>query len=284
MLETRKASGIEDSFGEEATPLPENFDSHEAGNQVRNELVGRDITDNPSAYARFAPVIDDYLKAHLFGDIFARDTLSYKDREIATLSALAAMEGLSPQLKGHFRVSLNVGLSQTELLDFVQALKTSVSAKSADTAGDALSEVIAERYSAEGIRVSRAGIHPPTKGSPDYFTGTAEIDNRFGKHPPSVVRGATVTFEAGARTAWHTHQHGQLLIVTEGSGLVQEWGEAAKVIRPGDSVWIPPHKKHWHGASANSPMAHIAIVEDPQGNATEWMELVTDEQYSEANK
>ena len=284
VLSDREAAGIIDPAGASASPLPDDFDSKLAGNEVRNELVGRDLTNNPSAYAHFAPVIDDYLKGHLFGDIFARDVLSFKDREIATLAALASMERLAPQLQAHFKVSLNIGLTESELLSLTQILEVAVDTVAADSAREALAEVLAERYSAKGVRVTRGDAKEAVTGPEDYFTGTVHIDNPFGKNPPSQVRGASVAFEAGARTAWHSHTMGQTLIVTEGSGFVQQWGEPAQVIRPGDTVWIPPHKKHWHGASAGSAMTHVAIIEDVDGNATEWMEHVSDEQYETVNK
>lgn len=279
VLAEREAAGIIDPAGEKPSALPDNFDSKAAGNAVRNALTGRDLTNNPSAYAQFAPVIDEYLKAHLFGDIFARDVLTFKDREVATLAALASMEGLAPQLQAHFRVSLNIGLTESELLSLTQVLEATVDTEAADTAREALAAVLAERYAAQGIRVTPSDAQDAATGPEDYFTGTVHIDNPFGKNPPSQVRGASVEFEAGARSVWHAHTMGQTLIVTEGSGLVQQWGEPVQVIRPGDTVWIPPHTKHWHGASPKSAMTHIAIIEDIDGNATEWMEKVSDEQF-----
>jgi len=134
VLEHRKASGIKDTLGRDATPLPSNMNSVETGNKTRNTLVKRDLTVNPSAYAQLAPVIDTFLKAHLFGDIFARDVLSYQDRELATISALAAMTGTEAQLNSHLKVSMNVGISHDQLVDFANALRSSVSEEAAQKA------------------------------------------------------------------------------------------------------------------------------------------------------
>jgi quercetin dioxygenase-like cupin family protein len=130
------------------------------------------------------------------------------------------------------------------------------------------------------VKVTRAGTTPSVAGSADYFTGTVRVDSPFQTDAPARVGGATVTFEPGARTAWHTHPLGQTLIVTTGVGLVQEWGKPAQEIRPGDIVWIPPGVKHWHGATAKVSMSHIAIAESLDGSPVTWMEQVTDTQYA----
>ena len=119
----------------------------------------------------------------------------------------------------------------------------------------------------------------PAAGPSDYFTGTVVIRSRFAAIAPGRADGAVVAFEAGARTAWHTHPLGQLLIVTEGEGLAQSEGGRVRTIRAGDVVWFPPHEKHWHGASAASAMTHIAMQEPVDGKAVDWLEHVSDEQY-----
>jgi quercetin dioxygenase-like cupin family protein len=129
------------------------------------------------------------------------------------------------------------------------------------------------------MEIKRSGSQPAGKGPSDWFTGTVRIDPLFGAHPPARAAGNAVTFEAGARTAWHTHPLGQVLIVTIGSGLVQRDGGPVEEIRPGDVVWFTPGEKHWHGASPTSAMTHIAIQEALDGKAVDWMEKVSDEQY-----
>jgi quercetin dioxygenase-like cupin family protein len=129
------------------------------------------------------------------------------------------------------------------------------------------------------MEVKRSGSQPSGKGPAEYFTGTVRIDPLINPPEPARVRGAAVTFEPGARTAWHTHPFGQNLIVTAGYGRVQRWGGSIEEIRPGDVVWISPGEKHWHGAAPTTAMTHIAIQEQLDGKAADWLEHVTDEQY-----
>jgi 4-carboxymuconolactone decarboxylase len=127
--------------------------------------------------------------------------------------------------------------------------------------------------------IKRSGSQPSTKGQAEYFTGTVRIDPLFQANSPARALGSSVSFEPRARTAWHTHPLGQTLIVTAGRGLVQRWGGPIEEIRPGDVVWTPPGEKHWHGATATTPMTHIAILEQLDGKTADWMGKVTDEQY-----
>ena len=127
--------------------------------------------------------------------------------------------------------------------------------------------------------LKRSGSQPSGKGPDEYFTGTVRIDPLFQAPDPARVVGASVTFEPGARTAWHTHPFGQTLIVTAGCGLAQRWGGPIEQIRPGDVIWFSPAEKHWHGATPTTAMTHIAIVEQLDGKAADWLEKVSDEQY-----
>jgi quercetin dioxygenase-like cupin family protein len=131
----------------------------------------------------------------------------------------------------------------------------------------------------EAMEIKRNGSQPSGKGPADYFTGTVRIDPLFQASDPARARGASVTFEPGARTAWHTHPLGQTLIVTSGLGRVQLWGGQIEEIRPGDVVWFPPGEKHWHGAAPTTSMTHIAIQEALDGKVADWLEHVSDEQY-----
>ena len=128
--------------------------------------------------------------------------------------------------------------------------------------------------------IKRNGSQPSSKGSSEYFTGNVRIDPLFDAPVPARVFGAYVTFEPGARTAWHAHALGQTLVVTAGCGRVQRWEGTIEEIRPGDVVWIAPGEKHWHGAAPTTAMTHIAIVERSDTHSTQWMEHVSDEQYS----
>ncbi|MCX6849396.1 MAG: cupin domain-containing protein [Verrucomicrobia bacterium] len=129
------------------------------------------------------------------------------------------------------------------------------------------------------MNIQRNGSQPSGKGPADWFIGTVRIDPLFQPASPARTAGAIVTFEPGARTAWHTHPLGQTLIVTSGCGRVQRLGGPIAEIRPGDVVWFPPGEKHWHGASPTTAMTHIAIQESLDGKVVDWLEHVTDDQY-----
>lgn len=132
------------------------------------------------------------------------------------------------------------------------------------------------------MRLNRNGTAPSTRGPAEYFTGNVRVEPLFQAPEPGQFSGASVTFEPGARSNWHTHPRGQTLIVTSGVGYVQSWGGPVHVIRPGDVVSCPAAEKHWHGAAPNTAMTHIAIQESSNGKAVEWLEKVTDEQYQAA--
>lgn len=130
------------------------------------------------------------------------------------------------------------------------------------------------------MEIKRAGTQQSGKGPAEYFTGTVRIDPMFTAQPPARVVGATVTFEPGARTAWHTHPLGQHLIVTAGCGRAQRWGGPIEEIKPGDVIWFAPGEKHWHGAAPTTAVTHIAIQEALDGKTADWLEKVSEEQYN----
>jgi quercetin dioxygenase-like cupin family protein len=129
------------------------------------------------------------------------------------------------------------------------------------------------------MEIKKCGSRPSARGPEEYFTGTVRVDPLFEAPDPARARSASVTFEPGARTAWHTHPLGQTLIVTSGFGRVQKWGGPVEEIRPGDVVWFEPNEKHWHGASPTVAMTHIAVQEALNGKVVDWMEKVSDEDY-----
>ena len=143
----------------------------------------------------------------------------------------------------------------------------------------ALSFGVAAPAVALDVQVQRNGAQPSGKGPAEVFTGAVRVDPMFQMPAPARARGALATFEPGARSAWHTHPLGQILVVTSGLGRVQQWGKPAEEIRPGDVVWIPPGVKHWHGAAPTTAMSHIAIQEALDGKVVDWMEKVGDEEY-----
>lgn len=151
------------------------------------------------------------------------------------------------------------------------------------TAGLLAGSALADEGGAEAraVRVTRAGSQASVAGPASFFSGRVRIDTPFSGSGGARVGGATVTFEPGARTAWHTHPLGQTLIVTVGAGRVQQWGDPVQAIRAGDTVWIPPGVKHWHGAAPTTAMSHIAIAEALEGKVVDWLEQVSEAQYQE---
>jgi len=280
VLEKRKEQGIIDKDGKEATAMPSDFDKDSYGHKVRNSLVGRDLTKPPSGYSVFAPVIDKFLVEHLFADIFYRDVLSHQDRELVTISILAAMTGTEAQLRTHLQISLNVGMTKAQLDDYVSVLKLEVGTQSAERAAETMNDLFGKagnKNLTRSVEVIKKGT--PAQGSKENFTGNVTVESRFSSGNPGGYGGAIVNFEAGARTAWHKHPFGQTLVVISGCGLIQSEGEEIQKILPGDVVWIPADEKHWHGAARDSSMSHVAISESPTGEAVDWLEHVSDEQY-----
>jgi 4-carboxymuconolactone decarboxylase len=298
VLEERRQKGIKDEPGKEPSPIPSNMNKDEYGAKVRARLAGQEVIPPPSGYQLFMPVIDTFLKEHLFADIFVRDNLDYQSRELATISALASMIGTAGQLQFHLGAAMNTGLTEAQMKDFISVLKSKVGKQEADNANEILARVLSTRQAQHGvmpragikaatkeednmkkISVSRSGSQPSSEGAAEYFTGSVRIDYLFDANDPLRASGGRVTFQPGARTAWHTHPFGQILIVTAGAGWVRQWGGPIEEIREGDVVRIPPGVKHWHGATATSALTHIAIQEPLNDKAAEWMEHVSDEQY-----
>jgi len=131
----------------------------------------------------------------------------------------------------------------------------------------------------ESMKILKPEMLPSNPGPAEYFTGSVQITPFVAGEAPSCITCASVAFQAGARSAWHTHPKGQLLIVTEGSGLIQEWGKPLRQIQKGDIIWTPPGVKHWHGASPSTNMTHTAVTEMQDGKNVEWMEKVSDKDY-----
>jgi quercetin dioxygenase-like cupin family protein len=157
----------------------------------------------------------------------------------------------------------------------MKSLLTSIAALSVLAVADAP----AQSRAPESVIITRNGAQAPTQGSADYFTGRVRVDPLFQPQAPARTSGGLVTFEPGARSAWHTHPLGQTLFVTAGKGWVQEWGRPKREINPGDVVWIPPSVKHWHGAGGTTALSHIALQEAQDGKAVDWLEHVSDAQY-----
>ena len=249
VTETRKANGIADKLGEEGKVLTKDTDKNEYGTKVRTELVGAPVK---GAFAEFAPAIDAYLKEHLFADIFARGVLTNQEREIATIAALSTIPGVEPQLNSHIQMGKNTGLTQDQIDEILDQTKQS-----------SYHEIFArgEKNTAYA----------------KYFIGQSYLNMLTTKGVPI----GNVTFEPGCRNNWHIHHKGgQILLVTNGRGYYQEWGKPAQELHPGDVVYIPAEVKHWHGAAHDSWFTHLAIEIPAEGSSNEWLEEVSEAEYS----
>ncbi|MBZ7926272.1 carboxymuconolactone decarboxylase family protein [Ensifer adhaerens] len=229
-----------------------------------------------------APALAELTNRVLFGDLWTRPDLSARDRSLVTMAALIAI-GQPEQLPFHANRAMDNGLRRTEVAEVATHLGFYAGWPRAMSAVPVLERVFASRAAASGntsadLKVIRANSTPAT-GSSDYFSGEVQISGHYQGQAPARIGGATVSFAAGARTAWHTHPLGQTLYIVSGRGWVQKAGGPATAIGPGDVVWIPPSVKHWHGASATEPMTHFAVAEALNGVAVTWMEKVTDEHY-----
>lgn len=273
VLAERKAKGIRDREGKEADPLPDDFDALKEGTAIQTKLSGA-----PFDYT-FAPATDYYLKAHLFGDIFARNNLTFPERELVTVSALSGIKGVEPQLKSHVRGAKNMGLTDAEIHSIPGVLLQKVGEPEAYRAKKAIAEVYGEEFR-EGEPIENC-VFP--KGEPNtayakYFIGNSYLAGLATGEGKLHVD--NVTFEPRCRNNWHIHHKGgQILICVGGRGWYQEWGKQAQELRPGDVVDIPAETKHWHGAAADSWFQHIAIGVPAEGASAEWLEPVTDAEY-----
>ena len=261
--------------GSEASPLPSDFDALKEGTRVQTQLTGK-----PFNY-EFAPATDYYLKAHLFGDIFARDNLTYADRELVTVSALSGLQGVEPQLKAHIAGARNMGVTEEQLQGIVVALaanglldEAGRLAKAYDELSNSDSGLTVERSNSASGPTTKWSVGSPNSAYAQYFVGQSFLQ-------PYYNGVANVTFEPRCRNNWHVH-HGavQVLICVSGKGWYQEWGKPAVPLTPGTVIAIPEGVKHWHGAAADSWMQHLAIHTQEQPGATnEWLEPVNDRQY-----
>lgn len=273
VLAERKAKDIIDNEGREADPLPKDFNALKEGTTVQTKLSGA-----PFHYT-FAPATDYYLKAHLFGDIFARNNLSFSERELVTVSALSGIKGVDPQLKSHVRGAKNMGLTDAEIHSIPSVLLQKVGETEAYRAKKVIAEIYGEEFrEGEPIENRIFPIGQPNTAYAKYFIGNsylAALANGEGKLPV-----ANVTFEPRCRNNWHIHHKGgQILICVGGRGWYQEWGKPARKLHPGDVVDIPSEVKHWHGAAADSWFQHIAIGVPAEEASAEWLEAVEDAEY-----
>lgn len=253
LLEERKNKDIQ---GKLPGPLPEGK-SIDFGTENQTKLIGTFVK---GGIYEFAPAIDEYLKAHLFGDIFGRDNLDWKTREVATIAMLAAMEGVESQLNGHIAIGRHNGLTNEQTEAIVAIARTNGS---------------------DVPEISPFPVGKENAGYARYFSGKSWLapltqDKRLG------VPVANVTFEPGCHNNWHSHTGGQMLIAVGGVGYYQERGKSARRLMPGDVVEVPPNIEHWHGAAPDSWFSHLAVECNPQTNKNTWLEPVSDNDYHAA--
>ena len=249
LMQTVEERGNKDELGNEPSAKPEG-DALIYGAENQTKLVGSEVKGK---LFEFAPAIDEYLKAHLFGDIFARNNVDWKTRELATIAMLAVRDGVESQLNAHIEIGKHNGLTDDEVAEILD---------------------IATEAKAKNAVFGFGELNPYGK----YFTGKSYLK------PITTENGVpmyNVTFEPKCRNNWHIHHKGgQILLVTQGRGWYQEWGKPAQELHPGDVVNIPAETKHWHGAAQDSWFTHIAVEVPAEGGSNEWLEPVTDDEYN----
>ena len=235
----------------------------ELGTANQTKLCGGPVK---GALFDFHPQLDEYLKTHLFGDIFARDTLDWRTREIVTIAALAARPETEPQMKAHIAIGKVNGVTDAQAAEIVRRVQ--LPRNPADLPRD----------------WSPIPVGEPNTAYAKYFIGNSYLHKLTLDQVPAFG----VTFEPGCRNNWHIHHAktggGQMLIVTAGEGFYQEWGKPARRLKKGDTVNIPAHVKHWHGAAPNFWFQHIALEVPGTEQSNEWCEPVDDKAYAEATK
>ncbi|MFV0500810.1 MAG: carboxymuconolactone decarboxylase family protein [Bacteroidales bacterium] len=259
VMDERKAKELDDNIGAEASAITDTRDKYIRGKANLQQLTGVE-EKAPAGANAFTPAIDTFLKEHLFADIFERDVLTFQQRELATISALAAMEGVAPMLRSHVNMGRNTGLSEEQIQEAL---------------------AIAGKIGSD----SRATFLLGTRGSADWFTGEVYVQGLVNPDEmENLYSVGQVTFMPGGRTHWHTHPIGQTLLVLEGCGWYQERGKTAQELVKGSVITIPKDVEHWHGASAGMKLVHIAISNMENGNNVTWMSPVNDQEYKEVNK
>lgn len=261
-------------------------DSEAARNALEAAAESERAKTVNTTVAPTAPALAELTNRVLFGDLWQRPELAPRDRSLVTMAALIAI-GQPEQLPFHANRAMDNGLTRVEAAEVAAHLGFYAGWPRAMSAVPVLERVFAARETATmtvqtsdaDLRIIRAQPGSGSRGPSEYFTGEVQVSERYQGDEPARAGGAKVAFSAGARTAWHTHPLGQTLYITSGRGWVQREGGKIEEVQPGDVVWIPPHVRHWHGASADEPMTHFAVAESLNGSAVTWMEKVSDEQY-----
>lgn len=278
----REAAGKTTVAGDDGDVLPEGFNAIKTGTEVQTKVTGK-----PFNYA-FGPREDYFLKAHLFGDIFASPVLSHAERELVTVSAISSLPGCDPQVLAHARGALNMGLSRDELAAIPDVLARKVGNSESWRARKAIGTVLgtpltdvdpqepANMGFLTGIESSPYPVGKFNSAFAQYFDGKSYLSPTDGTKGP-----VTVTFEPACRNHWHVHHKGvQVLVCVAGRGWYQEWGKPAVEMKPGTVIAIPAEAKHWHGAAKDSWFQHLAYMTAvEEGASNEWLEPVDEAEY-----
>lgn len=284
VVNERKQKGTRDIEGQKPAKIKFGPDKYLYGKNVQSKLTGLSALSTQG----FVPVIDTFLKEHLFADIFGRNNLDYQSREIATISILASLGGVEGQLRGHLNVGRNVGLTEQQLRAIALKLSVEISQNAGNSAIKILDVMYGSGLTSTNIDPSEGSVLKPTfskgnKVSNDNFFGDVWVSMLTSVDTASSTSVGNVTFAPKARSNWHLHPSGQTLLITDGLGYYQEKGQPVRLIRKGDVIKCAPNVAHWHGASRDSSMAHIALGPNNGKGAVVWLEKVTDEAYNKFN-
>ena len=292
VINDRKAKGKKDRIGAEPVSSGLESNNYQAGKKILEQLTGRPEGETKTAYAVFVPVIDSFLKEHLFADIFSRGVLTYQERELTTVSALFSLGGVESQLRGHLAISMYNGLTAAQLTNIVFIIYSVVGLKEGNDANEQLQKFLKQGQNnkvneKEAIdnslskkqNIKDSKIFPRgEKITNDNFVGNAWLQQLIKSDSLNSTQVGTVTFEPAARTKWHLHPAGQILLIIDGTGYYQEEGSPKRIIKKGDVINCPAKVPHWHGASKDDELIQIAITNTTKG-AVVWVGRVSDEEY-----
>ena len=279
VVEERQQKGLKDVEGKVSGITRSTKNKFDFGKENLTKLTGSTATGTPQ---RFVPVIDTFLKEHLFADIFRRNIFDYKTREIITISALAALGGAENQLRSHLNVGLHTGLTEEQLDNIVTVLRSKVGSKVGNTADSVLTTVLkrSERADTDLENTANTIFPKGVRVTNNNFTGAVWVQMLVGHDTAFNTSVGNVTFEPGSRTNWHYHPGGQLLLVTGGKGRYQEEGKPVRELHPGDVIKCEPNTKHWHGAAPDNELSHVALGTNTHKGVVVWLQAVTNEEYN----
>jgi len=279
VIEERKSRGLMDVIGSDVSPIADTTSKYERGKVTLSKLSNTKQEKPTSGYGSFAPIIDVFLKEHLFADIFDRDILSYAERELVTISVLSIIGNAEPMLRSHYSICLNLGIPSNKLYEFTEVIKILYGNDTYQSTKKTLDELLNNYTISYSSSSSNEIFEKGTKINSVNFQGTAYLNNLIAADSINTSAVGSVTFEPRARTKWHQHPAGQILLIIDGVGYYQEKGKPKRIIKKGDVINCQTNIPHWHGASTNTSLVQVAITNRHLGE-TVWMQEVTDEEYN----